>query len=106
MRIATRMLIAVVHDAEPSVRSIIFHRPRPLTGAPHDFPPRAALELILHAHDVCYGLGMRFDPPADLCLRLREHTRPWPMWAYVWNELAFTNDPWGDLLVASGRCRW
>ncbi len=106
LRIATRMLIAVVNDADPDVHAIIFHRPRPLTGAPADFVPRAALELILHAHDVCYGLGVPFAPSADWCYRLREHTRPWPMWALVWNELEYTDDPWGDLLVASGRCRW
>ena len=106
LRIATRVLVAVVNDADPDVRSIIFHRPQPLIGAPADFVPRAALELILHAHDVCYGLGVPFVPSADSCYRLREHTRPWPMWSVVWNELEYTDDPWGDLLVASGRCRW
>jgi hypothetical protein len=75
------------------------------TGAPRDFPPRAATELILHAHDVCVGLGVPFEPPAPLCERLREHTRPWPMWTIAWHGLGATGDPWGDLLAGSGRAR-
>jgi hypothetical protein len=66
--------------------------------------PRAGLELILHAHDVCAGLDVPFEPPPNLCERLREHTREWPMWQF-WNELGRTDDPWGDLLEASGRRR-
>lgn len=105
LQIATRILAAVVHDAEVDVRSIIFRRPEVLLGAPDDFPPRAALELILHAHDVCSGLGVVFEPPAALCHRLREHTRLWPIWPVVWKRLADSDDPWGDLLDASGRAR-
>jgi hypothetical protein len=63
------------------------------------------MELILHAHDVCTGLQVPFEPPADLCCRLREHTRPWPMWTVAWNGLARTNDAWADLLTSSGRQR-
>jgi hypothetical protein len=61
--------------------------------------------LILHAHDVCSGLRVPFEPPAGLCHRLREHTRPWPMWTLVWNTPGRGDDPWGDLLDASGRRR-
>lgn len=63
LEIATRMLAAVVRDADDDVRAIIFRRPAVLLGRPEDFAPRAALELILHAHDVCAGLGVPFDPP-------------------------------------------
>ena len=45
-----------------------------------------------------------FEPPAELCRRLRDHTHRWPMWAH-WGELARTDDPWGDLLRGSGRAR-
>ena len=31
------------------------------------------MELILHAHDVCSGLGVKFEPDLYLCRRLREH---------------------------------
>jgi hypothetical protein len=103
LQIATRMLAGVVNDAEPDVRAVIFRRPEPLTGAPPDFVPRAALELILHAHDVSDGLRVPFEPPADLCHRLREHTRPWPLWTTAWRGLGRGADPWSDLLAGSGR---
>jgi hypothetical protein len=103
--IATRVLAAVVNDAGPEARAVIFRRPEILTGAPQDFLPRGAMELILHSHDVCTGLDVPFEPPADLCHRLREHTRPWPMWTVAWNGLDRTDDPWADLLTGSGRQR-
>jgi len=104
LRTATNILAAVVTVAPPDVRAIIWQRPEPETRPPADFVPRAGLELALHAHDVCAGIGVSFEPAADLCERLREHTRDWPMWQY-WSELATTDDPWGDLLDASGRRR-
>lgn len=103
--VATRMLAAVVRDAEPDVRVVMFGGSPPTLGAPYDMAPRAAMELALHAHDVCCGLGVPFEPPADLCHRLREHTRPWPLWRRLWDSLDATADPWGDLLRASGRQR-
>lgn len=105
LAIATRVLTAVVRDSGDDQRAVIFRRPQVLVARPEDFVPRGALELILHAHDVCTGLGVPFEPPADLSLRLREHTRPWPMWSIAWNGLSRTDDPWGDLLAGSGRCR-
>jgi hypothetical protein len=105
LEIATRILAAVVNDAGPDDRAVIFRRPEVLIAVRHDFLPRGAMELILHAHDVCTGLGVPFEPPADLCYRLREHTRPWPMWTVAWNGLDRSDDPWGDLLAGSGRQR-
>jgi hypothetical protein len=105
LAIAARMLVGTVAEAEPDVRAIIFQRPEVIVAPPADFLPRGAMELILHAHDVCSGLGVPFEPPADLCHRLREHTRPWPMWTTFWQGLAATDDPWGDLLTGSGRER-
>lgn len=102
---ATRVLSAVIRDTPPEVRSVIFRRPEILVGAPPDFAPRAAIELVLHAHDVCLGLGVEFEPAAELCHRLREHTRPWPMWTSAWPGLPQTADPWHDLLSGSGRQR-
>ena len=40
LRIATTMVRAVVADAEPDVRAVIFRRPELLVGAPVDFVPR------------------------------------------------------------------
>jgi hypothetical protein len=105
LRIATRLLAGVVRDASPDVRAVIFRRPTVVTAPPHDFAPRGALELLLHAHDVCTGLDVPFEPPPDGCARLREHTRAWPMWGLVWQDLGRTDDAFGDLLAASGRAR-
>jgi hypothetical protein len=103
--IATRILAAVVNDAEPDARAVLFRNPTIMLGAPPDFVPRAALELALHAHDVGAGLGMPFVPSADLALHLREHTRTWPVWPFFGHELGTSDDAWADLLAASGRAR-
>ena len=57
--------------------------------------------MVLHAHDVCTGLGVAFDPPRDLCARLRDTVAAWPGQA----PLPATDDPWSDLLARSGRRR-
>jgi hypothetical protein len=58
----------------------------------------------LHAHDVCSGLGVPFQPPAEVCEHLRAHTSAWPGWSIPpWSPLAMTGDAWSDLLQASGR---
>lgn len=101
----TRILIAVVRAAPPATRAVIWRRPAAETRPPPDFVPRGALELILHAHDVCSGLGVEFRPPEPLCERLREHTVEWPMWTMVpgWHAPAMTGPAWPDLLASSGR---
>jgi hypothetical protein len=104
LEIATRLLIAVVRDAPDDVRAVIFRRP-PTLGAPADFLPRGAIELALHAHDVCVGLDVPFEPAPAIARGLREHTRRWPLWTREWNGLGDTDDAWGDLLVASDRAR-
>jgi len=67
-------------------------------------PTEPALELILHAYDVCSGLGVVFTPPARLCAGLREHTAHWPMWSSPgWSPPTMAGDAWADLLRSSGR---
>jgi hypothetical protein len=101
---AVRVLVGVVTAAPPGVRAIIWQRPKAQARGPSDFPPRAGLELILHAHDVCTGLGIPFRPPGPLCDRLREHTRTWPHWHSAgWVSLAMVGEAWPDLLRSSGR---
>lgn len=103
---ASRVLTAVVKAAESSARAVIWRRPRIETRGPEDFVPRGALELILHGHDVCAGLGVAFEPAEDLCQRLREHTLAWPHWSSPgWSALRMTGPAWPDLLRASGRQR-
>jgi hypothetical protein len=105
LELATRMLVAVVRDAAADAHAVIFRRPALLLGAREDFLPRAAIELALHGHDVCTGLAVPFEPSVAVAYRLREHTRPWPLWSIAWDGLGETDDPWGDLLAASGRAR-
>jgi hypothetical protein len=101
---AARVLAAVVTATPDEVRAIIWRFPRVETRPPADFVPRGALELALHGHDVCAGLGVPFDPPTGLCERLRAHTREWPHWSSPgWRPLTMTGDPWDDLLRSSGR---
>ncbi|MGB0112135.1 MAG: hypothetical protein WBP59_02845 [Ilumatobacteraceae bacterium] len=104
LAIASRTLGAVVADASPDERAIIWQWPEITVAPPEDFLPRGGLELILHAHDVCAGLGIGFEPSPEICRRLRHHTLAWPLWLR-WNGLAETDDPWSDLLRGSGRFR-
>ena len=102
LRGACTMLSSVITTAAPDVRAIIRYAPDPQTGSPADFAARGAHELILHAHDVCTGLDVPFDPPPrDLCQRLWNHTLDWPYQRTVES----TGDPWSDLLARSGRPR-
>jgi hypothetical protein len=96
----TTMLWAVIVTADSDTRAVIGQRPVE-TGGPNDFAARGALEMVLHAHDVCSGLGIPFDPPQDICRRLRDHTVASPHEA----PTEPTADAWADLLRRSGRAR-
>jgi len=102
LRAATTMLSAVIEAGDPNVEAAIGLWPFALNGRPADFAARGALEMILHAHDVCTGLGVAFDPPRELCRRLRDTAQDWPGQA----QLRPTDDPWTDLLERSGRARY
>ncbi len=102
LRAVSVMLASVITTADPASRSIIVQRPQPRTAPPSDFAARGGLELILHAYDVCSGLGVSFDPPADLCERLWATTTK-PEWRQP--EHTATGDAWSDLLERSGRPR-
>jgi hypothetical protein len=102
----TRILSAVIVAAEPGAAAVIWRRPRVMARPAADYAARGALELILHGHDVCAGLGVEFEPPAALSRRLRDHTRDWPHWSTPgWSALPATDDPWSDLLTSAGRRR-
>jgi hypothetical protein len=101
LQAATTMLSAVIAAAEPGARAVIGLSPHAQNGSPRDFAARGALEMILHAHDVCAGLGIPFAPPDDVCARLRDEARDWPGQA----RLPATDDAWSDLLERSGRTR-
>ena len=106
LEVMCRFVVDVVDGAPADVRAVLFEGDEPTLGAPADFVPRAGLELILHAHDVCAGLGVEFEPDADLAGRMRDHTSGWSMWMTAFGtEVVHTQDPFGDLLLASGRHR-
>ena len=95
---------AVIAAAPPDARAVIWRAPRVEVRGPEDFAARAGLELVLHGHDVCAGLGVPLRPPAPELARVRDHTRGWPHWSTPgWHDAATTDDPWVDLLAASGR---
>lgn len=100
LRAVNTMLSAVIVTAPPDATANIFGG-LPTVGGPADFAARGAHELILHGHDVCTGLGLPLDPPADVCRRLLDHTSTWPRMPTVDR----TDDPWADLLQRSGRPR-
>jgi hypothetical protein len=98
------VLSAVVADAPPGTRAVIWRQPRVEVRGPEDFPARGGLELVLHGHDVCAGLGVPLRPPAAAIARLIEHSRGWPHWqAPGWRPVATGDDPWAGLLAAAGR---
>ena len=99
LRGACELLRATILAAPPGTRAIMAYAPQPITGDGNDFAARGAHELILHAHDVSTGLGVAFEPPADPCARLLDHTTGWPRVGTVTR----TDDAWSDLLVRSGR---
>jgi hypothetical protein len=99
LRAVDTMLAAVIATAPPDATAVIFGTADAGLGGPDDFAARGAHELILHGHDVCTGLGLRLDPPRDVCRRLLDHTSRWPRVPPVER----TDDPWSDLLERSGR---
>jgi hypothetical protein len=76
----SRLLSGIVLATPPDVRAIIRRRPPPRDPRPRGLRRPRGLEMILHAHDICTGLGLPFAPAADVCDRLRHHTADWPHW--------------------------
>jgi hypothetical protein len=101
LRAVTTLLWSTVVTAPPDARATIWRRRGPESGTPNDFAARGAHEMLLHAHDVCTGLGIAFRPPEAVCVRLRDHTRDWPLGG----TQRVTDDAWSDLLERSGRGR-
>ncbi|WP_405796745.1 GNAT family N-acetyltransferase [Streptomyces longwoodensis] len=92
----TGTLLAMAVRTTP--RAVRAYHPYPFRGANREgFAAMAVTELLLHTHDIAEGLGVPYEPPADLCAgaltRLFPHVRPdaapWPTlrWATGRGEL-------------------
>ncbi|OQD55882.1 GNAT family N-acetyltransferase [Streptomyces phaeoluteigriseus] len=86
------LLTATVRTTPPRVRA--FH-PYPFRSANREgFAAMGIAEVLLHTHDIAEGLGLAYEPPAELCAsvltRIFPHVRPGP-------------EPWPTLLWATGR---
>ncbi|MFI9604334.1 GNAT family N-acetyltransferase [Streptomyces sp. NPDC052043] len=86
------LLAAAVRTAPPGVRA--FH-PYPFRSANREgFAAMGVTEVLLHTHDIAEGLGLTYEPPAELCedvlARLFPHVQP-------------GSAPWPTLLWATGR---
>jgi RimJ/RimL family protein N-acetyltransferase len=86
------LLAAAVRTTPRGVRA--FH-PFPFRSANREgFAAMGVTEVLLHTHDIATGLGLAYEPPAELCedvlTRLFPHVRPGAA-------------PWPTLLWATGR---
>ena len=97
-----RILGGVVSGSPADATALLFRNP-PTLGVAADFAPRGALELVIHAYDVCAGMGGDLQPPREACEHLRQHVEDWPFWGSYWPKLSMEGDPWVDLLTCSGR---
>ncbi|MEU6218346.1 GNAT family N-acetyltransferase [Streptomyces sp. NPDC047022] len=87
------VLLATVIAATP--REVRGFHPLPFRSANREgFAAMAVTEIVLHTHDMAEGLGIAYEPEAELCedvlTRLFPHVRPGP-------------DHWRTLLWATGR---
>jgi hypothetical protein len=84
------LLAAMVRTRSPQVRS---HH---VFGAadPEGFAAMGVVEVLVHVHDVAAGLGVDWNPDADLCERVLFRLFP---------DAPTDTDPWRTLLWATGR---
>ena len=84
------LLVAMVRVTPPQVRAHhIFG-----VSDPDGFAAMGIVETLVHTHDVAEGLGLAWQPPADLCSRVLARLFP---------DAPHTTDPWRTLLWATGR---
>ncbi|HEY1179151.1 MAG TPA: maleylpyruvate isomerase N-terminal domain-containing protein [Phytomonospora sp.] len=85
------LLTAVLRTRGPEVRA--FH----WTGVtdPSGYEALALVETLVHVDDIATGLGVTWDPPADVCARVLARLFP--------DVEAAPEGPWATLLWACGR---
>jgi uncharacterized protein (TIGR03083 family) len=95
LRSSGALLAAAVKVADPGDRG--FH---PFGMADRSgFAAMGCDEVLVHGADIAAGLGLDFDPPADVCERVVRRIFPWsPAGAEPWAALRWANGraPLGD----------
>jgi hypothetical protein len=61
---------------------------------PEGFAAMGVVEILVHMYDLAEGLGLEWDPPADLCARVLARLFP---------DAPDDTEPWPTLLWATGR---
>ncbi|WP_435602263.1 hypothetical protein [Streptomyces sp. bgisy130] len=84
------LLVAMVRTTPPKVRA---HHVFGVSD-PAGFAAMGAVETLVHTHDLTEGLGLDWNPPADLCARVLARLFP---------DVPDADDPWRALLWATGR---
>ncbi|MFF9869938.1 hypothetical protein ACF1G0_31845 [Streptomyces sp. NPDC013953] len=84
------LLVAMVRTTPPHVRA---HHVFGVSDA-EGFAAMGIVETLVHAHDLAQGLGVAWNPPADLCSRVLARLFP---------DAPDSTDPWPTLLWATGR---
>jgi hypothetical protein len=84
------LLAAMVRTTSPQVRAFHVHGVSDAEG----FAAMGVAETLVHTHDVARGLGLAWNPPADLCARVLARLFP---------HAPAAASPWPALLWATGR---
>lgn len=84
------LLVAMVSTTSPGTRA--WHPYG--TSDPEGFAAMGAAEILVHGHDAAQGLGVPWEPPADLCARVLNRLFPGAPADAL---------PWAALLWATGR---
>lgn len=84
------LLAAMVTTASPGTRAWHPHGP----SDPEGFAAMGVTETLVHGHDAAQGLGVPWEPPADLCARVLGRLFP---------GAPADARPWATLLWATGR---
>lgn len=105
-------LSAMVRTKSPDTRA---HHVMGLSD-PEGFAAMGVVEVLAHAHDLATGLGVPFEPPAEVCERvlfrlfrdLPEGFEPWPtfLWATGRADLPGQERPGKWRWFAAPRAEW